>query len=73
MFNLAQKQLNKKDLGQHEDWYGNNAAINCAVCGKLYIASKFLNKGFRKCPCGKSAIKITATQVTVTFPEENHP
>ena len=53
---MTQRKLNKDDLARHEDWYGNNVSIQCPVCGKVYIASKFLNEGFRQCPsCGKSS------------------
>jgi hypothetical protein len=36
------------------DWWGNNVALKCP-CGQVYIVSRFLGKGKRKCPkCGKS-------------------
>ena len=69
---MAQKNLDRAALEHYEDWYGNNASIQCPICGKVYIASQFLNKGFRKCPklgCGKSSIRITGDQVTVTWSE----
>jgi uncharacterized protein (DUF983 family) len=38
----------------HDIW-GNNAAVSCPECGRIFIVSGFLNKGERKCPnCGKS-------------------
>lgn len=40
----------------HEfDWEGNNAAITCPPCGKVYVVSGILHPDGRKCPqCGKS-------------------
>jgi transcription elongation factor Elf1 len=49
-----ERQLNSDQL--HEDVYGNNAAVTCPLCSKVYIVSEYLNrtKG-RACPkCGKS-------------------
>jgi Zn finger protein HypA/HybF involved in hydrogenase expression len=67
---MSQRNLDKKALGQFEDWYGNNASIQCPACGKVYIASMFINKGFRKCPkCGKSSIQITQGNATITSAE----
>jgi hypothetical protein len=39
-----------------EDWAGNNIAITCPACGKVYIVTTFSpHKGRRECPkCGKS-------------------
>jgi hypothetical protein len=47
-----------------EDWYGNNVAVTCPVCGKVYIGSSFLDGGIRRCPepqCGRSMVRV-ATQ-----------
>ena len=47
-----------------EDWYGNNVAVTCPVCGKVYIGSSFLDGGLRRCPepqCGRSMVRV-ATQ-----------
>jgi predicted RNA-binding Zn-ribbon protein involved in translation (DUF1610 family) len=42
-----------------EDWYGNNVAVTCPVCGKVYIGSSFLDGGERRCPrCGKSIVRV---------------
>ena len=70
---MAQRSLDRNLLGTNEDWYGNNAAINCPVCSKLYIVSSFLNKGSRKCPnprCGQSSIHITKDKVTIEWAAE---
>lgn len=61
------KDLNPDNLGQDEDWEGNNAAFRCPICQKVFIVSHtrmHVNlqkmKGFRKCPkCGKSFGRIT--------------
>jgi RimJ/RimL family protein N-acetyltransferase len=44
------------DLNQlEEDWLGNNIAITCPLCGKVFIVSALVNRGKRECPrCGKS-------------------
>lgn len=61
------KELNPEDLGQDEDWEGNNAAFKCPVCQKVFIASDTRmhigpnkEKGYRKCPsCGKSVGRVS--------------
>jgi len=67
---MANKTLDRNALGQHEDWYGNNAAMRCPVCGKLYIVSEFIGKGHRQCPkCQKSTAEITNDRVTIEWPD----
>ena len=52
------------------DWYGNNAALPCPVCGKLLIVSGFVNKEPRPCPhCGESKAQIIGEQVRVEWPD----
>ena len=48
--------LDQKNLKKNQDWLGNNIAVTCPVCGKVYLASYFLNRNKgRDCPgCGKS-------------------
>ena len=42
-----------------EDWEGNNAAVTCPECGKVFVVSGLIHGGQRACPkCGKSTIKI---------------
>ena len=37
------------------DFYGNNAALECIECHKVFVVSALLNKAGRICPhCGKS-------------------
>lgn len=38
-----------------EDWEGNNIAVTCPVCTKVYIVSQLIHRGERQCPvCGQS-------------------
>ena len=49
------KKLTKQNPGHLEDWRGNNIALNCPVCGKVYIVSGLADQKGRECPnCGKS-------------------
>jgi hypothetical protein len=47
-----------------EDWEGNNIAIQCPACGKVYIVSEQIHSpkrgeaGERTCPCGKSKGRV---------------
>jgi hypothetical protein len=69
---MATKKLDKKALGRSEDWYGNNAALRCPVCRKVFIVSEFLNKGQRGCPsCHTSSAEITKESVTLTWPDHH--
>lgn len=69
------RNLNQAALGRDEDWLGNNAAVHCPICRKLFIVSHFINKGRRKCPkCNMSTLSITKAAVTLTWPgEEDEP
>jgi hypothetical protein len=52
-------QLDAQNLGSKVDWAGNNIALECPVCGEVYIVSKQLH-GERHCPgCGKSRGMVT--------------
>lgn len=49
------RELNKDALGHLEDWRGNNIALNCPVCGKVYLVSGLSDQNGRECPnCFKS-------------------
>jgi hypothetical protein len=57
------RDLDSNNLGQEEDWEGNNAAFRCPLCGKVFIVSGRIHGGgrageaSRNCPgpgCGKS-------------------
>ena len=64
---MSIKNLVPDDLGQDEDWEGNNAAFRCPVCQKVFIVSDTRmhigpekEKGYRKYPsCGKSVGRIS--------------
>jgi predicted GNAT family N-acyltransferase len=71
---MPKKSLEKATLGQHEDWYGNNAAVCCPVCCKVFIVSGFLNKGQRQCPrCHESTANITAEELTIEWHDSQEP
>ena len=37
------------------DWIGNNIAVECPLCKKVFIVSEFIHHGERQCPkCSKS-------------------
>jgi predicted GNAT family N-acyltransferase len=60
------RHLDKDNMRHEEDWYGNNAAVRCPVCGKVFIVSTFINKGQRDCPiCHLSSAEITSAGVTI--------
>jgi hypothetical protein len=49
------RQLDPKQLT--EDVNGNNAAVTCPSCSKVYIVSRFINRKGLKCPkCGGSEV-----------------
>ena len=56
-----ERQLDPEQLT--EDVYGNNAAVICPSCGKVYVVSGLLNgENGRKCPkCGGSTAIIKKT------------
>jgi predicted RNA-binding Zn-ribbon protein involved in translation (DUF1610 family) len=59
------RNLNSENLQCNEDWEGNNVALTCPFCGKVFIVSAMMhveqgNKGYRKCPaCGKSIGQVS--------------
>lgn len=63
--------FDKNNLADREDVWGNNAAVSCPCCGKVYVVSQFLNKGTRHCPkCHKSSLHYAKGQITLEW-EEN--
>jgi len=50
------------------DIYGNNAAVRCTSCEKVFVFSSLLNKvSGRVCPhCGKSRAMIDDDEVRIT-------
>jgi len=64
--------LNKDNLAKGEDWYGNNAAVTCFNCGKVFLTSQILHRKGRACPqCGQCKVMFTKTGVTVS--EQDDP
>lgn len=52
-----QRHLDPNNLRHDEDWAGNNIAVTCPACKKVYIVSAApqIHDGKRKCPSrGKS-------------------
>jgi len=40
-----------------EDWEGNNAAVTCGSCGKVFVISGHIHSGERACPnCGETRV-----------------
>jgi hypothetical protein len=63
------RYLDKAALGQFEDWYGDNAAVQCFSCGKVFIVSAMLHRKGRSCPaCGKCKAIATKQKVSITEP-----
>jgi len=49
------RELNRDQLGLLEDWQGNNIALACPLCLKVFIVSGMIHRNGRECPhCGKS-------------------
>ena len=43
-----------------EDWVGNNIAVTCPLCKKVFVVSAHLNRAGRKCPkCGRSTAIVS--------------
>ena len=65
-------KLGRKQLGLYVDWWGNNIAFACPVCGKVFIVSAFLKSGKGTCPnCGKSRGTVTQgkdTKASIEWP-----
>ena len=52
--------LSKESLGTQEDLYGNNAAVTCYACGKVFLTSQVLHRKGRACPqCGACKVMFT--------------
>ncbi|MGI4854365.1 MAG: hypothetical protein ACRYF4_10015 [Janthinobacterium lividum] len=59
--------LDKSTLGPNEDWYGNNAAVTCYACSKVFLTSQVLNRKGRACPqCGACKVMFTKQGVSVS-------
>ena len=52
--------LDPDQLGQGEDWAGNNAAFTYPECGNVFLVSQMLHRNGRDCPsCGRSHAEVT--------------
>jgi DNA-directed RNA polymerase subunit RPC12/RpoP len=61
------RMLNKAELAKGDDWYGNNAAVTCFGCGKVFLTSLILNRKGRACPeCGRCKVIFTKSGVSVS-------
>jgi len=61
------RTLDKSNLGHGEDWYGNNAAVTCFSCGKVFLTSQVLHRKGRACPnCGKCKVLVKSSEVEVS-------
>ncbi len=61
------RTLDKNNLGPDEDWYGNNAAVRCFHCGKVFLSSQILHRKGRACPqCGLCKVTVTKQAVEVS-------
>ncbi|MDO9069452.1 MAG: hypothetical protein Q7W05_13470 [Deltaproteobacteria bacterium] len=57
---MPKSKLNANNLPLEMDWEGNNIAITCPLCRKVFIVSQIIHKGKRKCPiCEKSIGRVT--------------
>jgi transposase-like protein len=57
---VPRRDLDPEQLGQAEDWVGNNAAFTCPDCGKVFLVSQMLHGNGRDCPsCGRSHAEVT--------------
>lgn len=62
------RELNRKQLGLLEDWQGNNIALACPVCLKVFIVSGMIHRKGRECPnCGKSRAFVSQDGKTATI------
>jgi hypothetical protein len=52
---VLRREFDKDRLSRFEDWQGNNIALACPVCLKVFIVSGLIHKNGRACPlCGKA-------------------
>jgi len=72
---MAARTIDKEHKARDEDWYGNNAAFSCPLCGKVFIVSAMLRdkgeprKGMRKCPgCRESTGYVDKASARIEWP-----
>ena len=62
-------ELSKPYLGLLVDWVGNNIALACPACLKVFIVSGLIHREGRKCPnpsCGKSSAFVSQDGTTAS-------
>jgi hypothetical protein len=70
------REFDKDHLSQLEDWQGNNIALACPICLKVFIVSGLIHKNGRACPnCGKSKASVSqdGTKASVQDNESDLP
>lgn len=61
------RTLDKQNLALTDDWYGNNAAITCFACHKVFLVSQILHRRGRACPqCGVTRALVSKSKCLVT-------
>jgi hypothetical protein len=73
---MLTRTLDRDRLSITEDWQGNNVALACPVCFKVFITSGMIHKTGRECPnCGKSKVIVSqdGKAATVTCNEGGIP
>jgi transcription elongation factor Elf1 len=60
---MGVRQIDKSHPAHDEDQWGNNAAVTCPSCGKVFLVSALLKekgekKGRRRCPKCKNSVAI---------------
>jgi hypothetical protein len=62
------RDLQHDNLGLLEDWQGNNIALACPVCLKVFIVSGMIHRKGRECPsCGKSKAFVSQDGKTASI------
>lgn len=60
---MPRREISPQQLRDDEDWAGNNVAVTCPACSKVYLVSGFMHRSGRACPkCGKSKVVWTTTR-----------
>jgi len=63
------RDLHRNHLGLLEDWVGNNIALACPVCLKVFIASGLIHHQGCECPnCGKSKAVVSQDECSADLP-----
>ena len=70
------RELNRGHLGLLEDWQGNNIALACPACLKVFVVSGLIHRKGRECPnCRKTKAFVSpdAATASVECGEANLP